>query len=92
MESQLTFLFKFQYHAMFNDIGSEHELCSVFVGNVTGRPEPDFNPTEIAATAWVSVDTVDEWLNDDNVQTTPWFAMEWKRIKDEFSGQVPLSA
>ena len=91
LESQLTFLFKFQYHAMFNDIGSEHELCSVFVGNATGRPAPDFNPTEIAATAWVSVDTVDEWLNDDNVQTTPWFAMEWKRIKDEFSGQLPLS-
>ena len=76
---------------MFNDIGSEHELCSVFVGNATGRPAPDFNPTEIAATAWVSVDTVNEWLNDDNVQTTPWFAMEWKRIKDEFSGQLPLS-
>ena len=91
-ESQLTFLFKFQYHAVFNDIGSEHELCSVFVGKMTGRPEPDFNPTEIATTAWVSVSTVDEWLTDVNVQTTPWFAMEWQRMKDEFSGQLPLSA
>ena len=59
---------------------------------MTGRPEPDFNPTEIATTAWVSVSTVDEWLNDVNVQTTPWFAMEWQRMKDEFSGQLPLSA
>ena len=92
LESQLTFLYKFQYHAMFNDIGSEHELCSVFVGNVSGRPLPDFNPNEIAESAWVSVNTVDIWLNDDNVKTTPWFAIEWQRIKNEFSGQIPLSA
>ena len=88
LESELTFLFKFEYHAVFNDVGSEHELCSVFVGNVTGRPLPDFNPTEIADTAWVSVTTVDEWLDDHNIQTTPWFATEWQRIKDDSSGQI----
>ena len=77
---------------MFNDIGSEHELCSVFIGNVTGRPQPDFNPTEIAETTWVSINTVDQWLYDDKMQTTPWFGMEWQRIKDEFSGQIPLRA
>jgi isopentenyl-diphosphate delta-isomerase len=73
---------------VFNDVGSEHELCSVFVGNVNGRPLPDFNPTEIADTAWVSVTAVDEWLDDHNIQTTPWFATEWQRIKDDFSGQI----
>tara|TARA_E500000178_G_C16993217_1_gene741849 strand:- start:1353 stop:1925 length:573 start_codon:yes stop_codon:yes gene_type:complete len=92
LEAELTFLYKFQYHAMFNNIGSEHELCSVFIGNVMGRPLPEFNPTEIADTIWVSVDSVDEWLHSDSIQTTPWFAMEWQRIKNEFRGQLPLSA
>lgn len=91
LESKLTFLFKFQYHAVFHDIGSEHELCSVFVGSVAGRPLPDFNPTEIADTAWVSIATVDNWLSDDTIETTPWFAMEWQRIKADFSEQIPQS-
>ena len=33
----LNYLYKFEYHARFGDLGSEHELCSVYVGNFDGK-------------------------------------------------------
>lgn len=85
LEAPLTFLFKFQYHATFGEIGSEHELCSVFIGRLSGRPKPVVNETEISDTAWVSINAVKEWLSDDDVNTSPWFALEWELITTDFA-------
>ena len=35
----LKFLFKFQYHAQFDDNGAEHEICSVYIGRSEASPE-----------------------------------------------------
>src|SRR5207237_3693601 len=32
LRCELHFLYKFQYHARFKDVGSERELCSVYIG------------------------------------------------------------
>ena len=52
----LHFLFKFQYHAQFDNVGAEHEVCSVFIGRSTGQVRIDHN--EIADWRWVSPDAL----------------------------------
>jgi isopentenyldiphosphate isomerase len=43
------------------------------------------NETEISDTAWVSINAVKEWLSDDDVNTSPWFALEWELITTDFA-------
>ena len=92
LSAKLTFLFKFEYQAQFENVGSEHELCSVFVGHVDGRPMPSYNPSEIQECQWLDCEEVDSWLNSELIGTTPWFAMEWQRLQEDFESELKLSA
>jgi isopentenyl-diphosphate Delta-isomerase len=75
----LHFLFKFQYQAQFDPTGSEHELCSVYIGTC---PEPIVvDPNEIAAWRWVAPAELQSLLaSPTGIKFTPWFTMEWARI------------
>lgn len=88
MQSDLTYLFKFEYQAKFGPQGSEHELCSVYVGRAID--EPEFHPMEIAAIKWVAPDVITRELEADTEgkQYTPWFKMEWKRLMSDFHQQI----
>jgi isopentenyl-diphosphate delta-isomerase len=74
----LHFLFKFQYQARFDNVGAEHELCSVFIGRSTGRVLIDHD--EISDWRWVSPEGLTTELGTGAERFTPWFAMEWERI------------
>ncbi|HLZ99386.1 MAG TPA: isopentenyl-diphosphate Delta-isomerase [Steroidobacteraceae bacterium] len=75
----LQFLFKFQYQAQFDAAGSEHELCSVFIG--TCSAPLDVDPNEISAWRWVDPYQLESQLTSSSgVKFTPWFTMEWMRI------------
>lgn len=75
----LHFLFKFQYQAQFDNVGAEHELCSVFIGRSTGRVRIDHN--EISDWRWVSPERLAAEMGGAGAERfTPWFAMEWERI------------
>lgn len=82
VESELEFVYKFQYHARFGDLGSEHELCSVYLGRIESASiEP--NPTEIANTRWLDVTEVDAWMAEHEPvdAIAPWFRMEWSALR-----------
>jgi isopentenyl-diphosphate delta-isomerase len=84
IDAELHYLYKFQYQAEFGEIGAEHELCSVFVGKV---PEPvaiDVNPSEIADWRWISCAETDRIVAEEPEMVTPWFVMEWQRLRGEF--------
>ena len=76
----LQFLFKFQYQAQFDATGSEHELCSVFIGTCAEPIAAD--PNEISAWRWVDPYELQSQLltSPIGVKFTPWFRMEWARI------------
>jgi isopentenyl-diphosphate Delta-isomerase len=75
----LHFLFKFQYHAQFDETGAEHELCSVFIGRCDGPL--DVNRGEIHDWRWISPDVLQRHMSgSDRSRYTPWFALEWARI------------
>jgi len=79
--TETRFIYKFEYTAHFEDIGTEHELCSVFVGQYDG--DPRINSEEIRDYRWVSAAEVDRMLDDEHMATTPWFAMEWRQLKSQ---------
>jgi isopentenyl-diphosphate delta-isomerase len=80
MAAELHYLYKFQYHASFEDRGSEHEICWVYAGLSTDSVRPNGN--EIADHRWVAPTDLDAELADQPQRFTPWFRMEWRRVRD----------
>ncbi|XOV84701.1 MAG: isopentenyl-diphosphate Delta-isomerase [bacterium] len=87
LRTNLRYLYKFTYQASYLDLGSEHELCSVFIGQFDGEPNP--NTTEIDAWRWVDPAELDTALADPAQPFTPWFRLEWTRLYEEFADVLP---
>jgi isopentenyl-diphosphate delta-isomerase len=83
----LKYLYKFEYSAQFEGLGSEHELCSVFIGSYDGALS--INTTEIQAWRWIPTLELDADLSNPNLSYTPWFKLEWQRLQTEFKGEIP---
>ena len=89
--TELDFLYKFEYRASYTashmasyiEVGSEHELCSVFLGRSVDVPR--INTTEIADWRWVAPADLDAELRTDAPAFTPWLKLEWRRLRGEFS-------
>lgn len=86
MSSDCLFLFKFIYHANFNNIGSEHELCWVYLGK--SKDEVTVNANEIADWRHVSIEQLNIELEQNGEAFTPWMKLEWERIQKEFYPQL----
>jgi isopentenyl-diphosphate delta-isomerase len=88
MASELEFLFKFQYQAAYEDKGSEHEMCWVYIGVTDDEATP--NRTEVADNRWVTPAELDDEMSDAPGKFTPWFVMEWRRVRGEFRARLGL--
>ncbi len=87
LSCDLTFLYKFQYQAQFDESGAEHELCSVYVGR-TGQA-PRINRGEIHAWRWVRPAQLQEQMSGPEADAfTPWFVLEWRHIWDEHRSAI----
>ena len=79
VSAPLTFLYRFEYQARFGDVGSEHELCSVFAAR-SDAPIA-VNPNEISDHRFVAPATLDRELETAPDRHTPWLKLEWPRIR-----------
>lgn len=80
ISTSLTYLFKFSYQERFGNSGSENEMCSVFVGQTDQTVQAD--RLEIDAWRFVSPLELDTELNERPERFTPWFKLEWKRLRN----------
>ncbi|HQP43307.1 MAG TPA: isopentenyl-diphosphate Delta-isomerase [Thermoanaerobaculales bacterium] len=80
MTSDLHHVFTFTYHARFGEAGSEREVCWVWAGASDDVPRP--NPHEIAEIRWVAPDHLDREMAERPHDFTPWFLMEWERVRE----------
>ncbi len=85
-DTSLEYLYKFQYQASFEDKGSENELCYVYIGRYNGKIQP--NPNEIARWRWISPEALEMEMDRFPHRFTPWFKMEWERIRKDFWSRV----
>ena len=81
--ADLESVYKFEYQATFGELGSEHELCHVFLGVLDQTPIA--NETEIAALRFVSAGELSEELAGRPEEFTPWLKLEWQQLNSEFA-------
>ncbi|MBD3225369.1 MAG: isopentenyl-diphosphate Delta-isomerase [Caldithrix sp.] len=86
INTKLYYIFQFQYEADFKDKGAENELCSVYIGKTNQRPE--INENEIAEWQYIKPEELDNKIQQQPERFTPWFKMEWQRIRSEFWKRV----
>ena len=89
MSSTVHHLFTFQYQAPHLDLGSENEVCRVFAG-LSAQP-PRSNRHEIADVRWIAADDLDREFRTQPEVFTPWFAMEWPRVRAVFRQKLGLN-
>lgn len=82
------FLFKFQYQAAFAELGSEFELCSVYLGRVADGAVPRINRAEIAEWRWVGAAALDRELREAPDAFAPWLALEWPRLRRDYAERI----
>jgi isopentenyl-diphosphate delta-isomerase len=82
----LQYLYKFQYHARFRDLGSERELCWVYIGRSDDPVHTNVN--EISDWRFVKPDDLNDEIRHHADRFTPWFKMEWDRIQNQFGEQL----
>lgn len=83
ISADLEYVYKFSYRANFGELGSENELCSVYLGK-TGQ-SLSANGNEIEDARYVSPDLLQNELLSKPAEFTPWFRMEWERLCEEFA-------
>ena len=82
----LEFIYKFEYQVRFGDLGSENELCWVYLGRL--EREATANDSEIAALRFASADELRQELDAEPERLTPWFKMEWLRLSEQFTDRL----
>lgn len=82
LTADLRFVYKFEYSAAYGELGTEHELCWVYVGSTSA--EPAINATEISAWRWVPPAELTREIAVHGERFTPWLKMEWARLQQEF--------
>ena len=78
----LEYAYKFRYQASFGDLGSEHELCHVFLGRLKSKVQA--NDEEIAAVRFIGAGDLDAELAETPERYTPWFKLEWEALKTDY--------
>ena len=86
LSTSLKHLYTFRYHARYQNIGSEHEMCAVFIGKSNDKVR--VNPTEIAEWRFVPINEVTRELAKHPEKYSPWFKMEWERLMLDFMDEI----
>ncbi len=86
VDCELTYLYKFVYHAEFGEVGSEYENCWVYFGHFDGKF--DVNEDEISDTRFVTPDELTAELENNGELYSPWLKLEWKKIRAEYLQQI----
>lgn len=86
IRAQLEFVYKFTYQASYGTLGSEHELCWVYLGRV--YQDVAANRHEIAATRFLGVAELRQELATVPEHFTPWFKLEWQRLENDHASTL----
>ncbi len=82
LKTPLTYLYKFEYTAHYGDLGTEHELCSVYIGATDDAP--NVNATEVADWYYIAPEKLNARLKAQPEKFSPWFKMEWQQLQEKY--------
>ncbi len=69
---KMDYLFKFEYHVPYKDIGSENEICGTLMGIVKPSSEFGLIEDEISDSKWVTADELKEEIQKNPQIFCPW--------------------
>ena len=81
LATELHFIDKFEYQARYRDIGTEHEVCSIFIGLTDSLPAANSN--EVSATQYLDLAALDDSVENTDEGLTPWFIQEWNILRQQ---------
>ena len=80
IECSLQYIGKFYYWAKYKNIGSEKEICWIFLGKYL-REDINPDPKEVAEWQWVNIKEFEKDLNIHSQKYAPWVLPAFRRIK-----------
>ena len=83
----LKYLFKFKYKAIYKNIGTENEICKVFICNYNGDIQP--NKKGVSEIKWESINKLKNHIKKNSNKYTPWFKIAFTYLKTQ-SAKCPL--
>ena len=86
VEAELEYVYKFRYQADFGELGSEHELCHVYLGIVSG--EVQANDHEIESIRFIGAADLETEFQATPEKFTPWFKMEWQKLRTDYLSKL----
>ena len=81
-------LYKFQYSAKYNDVGSENEICSVLIGKLNDEIKLNPNPEEVSNFKWVNIKELQEDIKNNPEKYSPWFKIECKELFSNYLDEI----
>lgn len=84
--TELEHIYRFCYEARFGHLGSENELCHVFLGRTSHELQP--NDSEIAGVRYVSAEGLAEEFAQHPDSFTPWFKQEWQELNRNYAQRL----
>ena len=84
--ASLKFLYTFQYQANYRDIGTEREICSVYIG--TSCDQIAANPWEVAEWEFIAINDLTTDMDRHPQKYTPWFKLEWQKLVGEYLNEI----
>lgn len=72
IKCKLDYLFKFEYHVPYKDIGSENEICGTLIGIVDASTKFVLVPDEISDSKWISADALQKEIEKNPKSYCPW--------------------
>jgi isopentenyl-diphosphate delta-isomerase len=81
-ETGLEHVYWFCYEAHFGGLGSENELCHVYLGRASADLKP--NDSEIAAIRFISPAQLEKEFAEHPERYTPWFRQEWQELTSTY--------
>jgi isopentenyl-diphosphate delta-isomerase len=81
VDTDLDWIYRFQYQARYGEVGAERELCSVYVGVIERSAPLAPHPEEIDDWAWAAPAALDRAMAETPERFTPWFRLEWRRLR-----------
>ena len=78
---ELHYLYRFEYHARFGELGAEHELCSIYAARSDAEPQVNIN--EVSDWRFISPQDLDAELASNPAPYSPWLKLEWPVIREQ---------
>ena len=85
IDCRMEMIYKFIYNAKYKNIGSENELCAVFIGKCDNM-RINVDPKEIAEHKFIGIEELKKDIKENPDSYTPWFKMEIGKVIEYVGG------